>query len=250
MFRHRSKSIPTRRALAAVARIVLLTAAAAATSGCMATDKQEPTSSIPNDYRLRHPISIKESEETLEIFVGARRGELMPAQRAQVSAFAGNWRREATGGIVVEVPNGTPNARAAVGVQREIRSVLASAGVPSTSVATRRYQPQDVSRLATVRLLYPKMAAQAGPCGLWPEDLGPTLDTKYNHNSPYWNLGCAHQRNLAAMVVNPADLVQPRAEDPVYTDRRSTVLEKFRKGESTATNLPNADKGKISDVGK
>ena len=39
----------------------------------------------------------------------------------------------------------------------------------------------------------------------------------YIENRPYWNFGCATQRNLAAMVDNPADLVQPRGEAPAYS---------------------------------
>jgi pilus assembly protein CpaD len=249
MTRHVSK--PSARPWRAVLpRLAFVVAAAAATSGCLASNRQEMTNTIPTDYRQRHPISIKEGEQTLEVFVGTRRGELMPSQRAQIAAFAGTWRREATGGIALEVPVGTPNARAALGIQREIRSVLASAGVPPRAIATRKYQPADPGTLATVRLVYPKMVAEAGPCGLWPNDLGPTSDPTYNQNGTFWNLGCAHQRNLAAMVANPADLVQPRAETPVYVERRTTVLEKFRKGEGTATAVQNADKGKISDVGK
>ncbi len=37
---------------------------------------------------------------------------------------------------------------------------------------------------------------------------------------------------------------------PVYTARRSTVIDKYRKGEATATQYPDANKGKISDVGQ
>jgi len=48
----------------------------------------------------------------------------------------------------------------------------------------------------------------------------------------------------------PADLAQPRGEGPAYPARRSTILDKYRKGESTATTYPNAGAGKISDVGK
>jgi pilus assembly protein CpaD len=235
---------------ALLSRLLLVVVAAAGTAGCMASARQEMTSTIPSDYRQRHPISIREGEQTLDLFVGSRRAELMPQQRAQVSAFAHDWRREATGGIAVEVPTGTPNARAASGFQREVKSVLMSSGVPAHAIAIRRYEPADPAAMATVRLTYPKMVAEAGPCGLWPNDLGPTSDTNYNKNVPYWNLGCAHQRNLAAMVVNPADLVQPRAETSIYAERRTTVLDKFRKGEGTATAVPNADKGKISDVGK
>jgi pilus assembly protein CpaD len=52
------------------------------------------------------------------------------------------------------------------------------------------------------------------------------------------------------MVENPADLVQPRGETPTYTGRRTTVLDKYHRGDSTATTYPDADKGKISDVGR
>ena len=93
-------------------------------------------------------------------------------------------------------------------------------------------------KLATIRINYPKITASAGPCGLWPQDIGPSANRDYFENQPYYNLGCATQRNLAAMVDNPADLVQPRGEAPIYTMRRTTVVEKYRKGESTATTYP------------
>ena len=104
---------------------------------------------------------------------------------------------------------------------------------------------------ATIRLSYPKISAVAGPCGLWPADLGPSIHNyDYNENKPYYNFGCATQRNLAAMIDNPADLEQPRPESPAYTARRNAAFEKYRKGESTATTYPEADKAKLSDTGK
>jgi pilus assembly protein CpaD len=94
------------------------------------------------------------------------------------------------------------------------------------------------------------MTAMAGPCGMWPNDLGSSNDRMYNENVPYWNHGCANQRNLAAMVDNPADLVQPRGETPALSARRAIVLDKYRKGESTATQYPTGNQGKISEVGQ
>ena len=69
-------------------------------------------------------------------------------------------------------------------------------------------------------------------------------------NKPYYNFGCANQRNMAAMVDNPSDLVQPRPETPPYTPRRTEAFEKYRKGTSSATAYPDAEKAKISDTGK
>ena len=61
---------------------------------------------------------------------------------------------------------------------------------------------------------------------------------------------CATQRNLAAMVDNPADLEQPRPETPAYTPRRNIAFDKYRKGVPTTTTYPEADKAKLSDTGK
>jgi pilus assembly protein CpaD len=232
------------------ARAVVVAILAMSCGGCILSAKQEITGSVPTDHRHRHPIAIKEAERTIEVFVGMRRGGLTPVQRAEVHAFASAWRREATGGIIIDVPAGTPNARAAADAAHDIRVVLSRAGIPSHAIESRGYRPRDPGLLATVRLNYPKMSAQAGPCGLWPDDLGPTLDARYNQNEPYWNLGCANQRNLAAMVANPEDLVQPRAETPIYSARRSIAIDKYRKGESSATTYPDAGKGTISDIGK
>ena len=105
--------------------------------------------------------------------------------------------------------------------------------------------------MAAIRLNYPKIAATAGPCGLWPEDIGASFkNTSWFENKSYYNFGCAHQRNLAAMIDEPSDLVQPRAETPAPTMRRNVGFEKYRKGTSTTTLYPEADKAKLSDTGK
>jgi pilus assembly protein CpaD len=170
-------------------------------------------------------------------------------QRAEVLSFAQAWRREGTGGVLIDVPAGTPNERSAAAALQEVRSILAGAGVPPEAVATRPHTPADPRKLATMRLHYPKVTADAGPCGLWPYDLGPTYDREHYENRQYYNLGCATQRNMAAAVANPADLVQPRAEIPSYTGRRTTVLDKHHRGEASGTVYPDATKGRISDVG-
>jgi pilus assembly protein CpaD len=202
------------------------------------------------DYRLRHNIAIKEGPRTLDLFIGSSRGGLNGKQRADVLAFANTWRRQATGGILVDLPSGTRNAGAAANALHEVRAILSAAGVPPSAIGVHPYRPADPSKLATLKLSYPTLVAEAGPCGYWPYDLGPTYNREHNENIDYWNLGCAAQRNLAAMVENKADLVQPRGEVPPYTGRRTTVLDKYHRGEPTQTQNPDKDQGKISDLGK
>lgn len=245
-----STTIGARRGVTAIApaAAVLL---AALLGAC--TTSQDTTGSIdayPADYRQRHPIVLQEGDRTVEVFVGAKRGGLSPAQRADVLAFAQAWKSEGTSGVLLDVPAGTANARAAAESAHEIVAILGAAGLPGDGVATRPYRPADPGRMAPIRLRYARIGASAGPCGIWPNDLAMSNNHNYRENVEYWNLGCASQRNLAAMVVNPADLVQPRGETPIYAQRRTTVLDKYGQGAATSTTYPNADQGKISDVGK
>ena len=217
---------------------------------CTHTD-EAVTASIPEDYRLRHPIAIEEADRSVVIFVARGRGGLSASQRADVMGLAQTWLREGTGAVVAEVPFDTPNARAAADSLREIQALLAAAGVPPRGLVVRHYHPENPRLMAAIQLNYPKISAIAGPCGLWPEDLGSSIKNKgYFENRSYYNFGCAYQRNMAAMVDNPSDLVQPRPETPPYTARRTAAFEKYRKGESTAINYPEAEKAKLSDTGK
>jgi pilus assembly protein CpaD len=218
---------------------------------CTHTGDQVTTASIPEDYRLRHPIAVQEANQSVVLFIGRARGGLTADQRADVMGLAQTWQHEATGPITADVPVDTPNAAAAADALREVQSLLAAAGVPPRGIIVHRYHPNDPRQMAALRLNYPRISATAGPCGLWPEDLGPSIhDKSYTENTSWYNLGCSYQRNMAAMVDNPADLVQPRRETPAYTARRTEAYEKYRKGTTTTTVYPEADKAKLTDTGK
>jgi pilus assembly protein CpaD len=221
--------------------------------GCLthARDPDGAMASVPSDYRERHPIVIEEKDRAIDIFVGSGRGGLSAEQRADVVALGQTWVHDGTGVLTIDVPKDTPNARAAADALHEVRSLLSAVGVPANAVVLRGYHPRDVRQFATIRLSYPRIAADAGPCGLWPEDLGPSIKNRtYVENKPYHNFGCAYQRDMAAMIDNPSDLVQPRPETPPYTARRSVAFDKYRKGTATATNYSDGDKAKLSDLGK
>jgi pilus assembly protein CpaD len=149
---------------------------------------------------------------------------------------------------VINVPNAPGVKLAAADSMREIHSILSASGVPPQGVRVRSYAPADIA-LPSIKLSYAKLSAHAGPCGQW-NDLGPTTDPTYIQNWPYWNLGCASQRNLASMVDNPSDLVQPRGDTPAYQARRSVAIDKYRKGENPSGTYTGYDTGKISDLGK
>ncbi len=244
--------INSRRGNAAMAlRAAIVVGYGLLVCGCQ-TDQQQIAGvpDAPFDYRQRHPITVTEADHTLQLFIGANRASLTPSQRAEVLAFGQTWKTEATGGVLIDLPTATVNEQASAGALHEIQSILAATGVPPGSVMVRTYQAGPRS-FATVRITYPKVTAQAGPCGMWPKDIGPTVDCRILRKQGLLELRLlAQQHNLAAMVENPEDLVQPRSETPAYTMRRTQVVEKYREGQPTATTYTNSNAGKISDFGQ
>jgi pilus assembly protein CpaD len=246
----RTMTAGRRPAAGMLARAALALIGALFVCGCTTDQQVAGVPDVPTDYRMRHPITMKESDRTLEVFIGSNRGELNPTQRAQILSYGLRWKHDATGGIIISRPLGSSNEHAAANAMREIVSILNSSGMPPNSIAVRTYAANGPA-LATIRINYPKVSAQAGPCGLWPEDIGPSATRDYFENQPPWNYGCASQRNLAAMVDDPADLVQPRAETAANTMRRTTVLEKYRQGVDSSTQpAASAAAAKITDIGK
>lgn len=229
-------------------RLLAVGSLAATLAGCYYQTEAEQNA-YPTDYRLRHPITVHEGAQRVEVLIGRNRGGLTPSQRADVLAFAQAWRHEAGSGIIIDEPHGGSTDHAAADSIREIRSIFSAIGVPPSAIYVRRYKPAP-SALASIKLNYSKLVAEAGPCGQWPRDIGPSYKSGFDENQPYWNLGCATQRNLASMVDNPADLVQPRGDIPAWAPRRSAAIDHWRKGENPSGNYVGFDVGKITDIGR
>src|SRR3954454_18309081 len=106
-----------------------LIGAAVMLGACKTTGDVVATSAVaPEDYRLRHPIAVQEADRSVVVFVGRGRGGLSATargafsapQRADVMGMAQTWLKEGTGGISIDMPVDTPNARAAADTLREI----------------------------------------------------------------------------------------------------------------------------------
>ena len=175
----------------------------------------------------------------MTVFIGDRRGGLTPAQRAEVGALAGGWRAEATGGIVIEVPvGGSERAR---GDQRGRARSARSSARPACRACDRdaaAITAQDPVRLGD----HPHQLSEDGGRDRARAGCGRTTSARpttrcTGATSRTGITAARRQRNLAAQVDNPADLVQPRGETPALAARRSTVIDKYRKGEGTATSL-------------
>jgi pilus assembly protein CpaD len=159
---------------------------------------------------------------------------LSPAQAAQLSDFLARYRGKDIGNskLVIAVPTGSPNEGAAMRAVAHMRQLIADYGFSESEIAMRPYNGgHDAS--APIRFAYLTYVAEGPECGHWPTNLA-----EDPRNLPYPNFGCATQRNLAAQIANPADLLGPRTMTPSDAERRSMVAERYRQGKSTT-----ADKG-------
>lgn len=207
-------------------------------AGCK-TNRTEIVGSIPDDYRLTHPIVLGENLATLDVPVGPDTPYLTRDMKGNIAAFGDTFVRSGGTAIAIVVPTGAANERAARAMAGQIAGVLKSVGIPPRAIDHRAYAAEPLAAEAPIRLAFARMEARTKPCGLWEDQSASTFENKH-----YQNYGCATQTNLAAMVSNPLDLIYPRRMSPPDAERRSTVLGRYRSGDPTQTDLsrePNSD---------
>ncbi len=211
-------------------RIAAITLAAASLAGCRHMDDPvEPTTFSLVDPAERHPIIVSQQPREISLRVSRSSSGLVPAQRASLIEFLQRYRASDSGSsrLVIQVPSGTSNEVASMHATGEIRQLVADQGFSDSSVAVEPYRG-DREAQPPIRVSYLRFTAQAPECGRWPTNLA-----REPYNLPFPNMGCANQRNFAAMVANPADLLGPRGMDPRTGERRDVTWDKYLKGEST-----------------
>jgi pilus assembly protein CpaD len=220
------------RAMANLARAILainLLAAAAMVAGCAELERDNNiVGSIPDDYRTRHPIVVNQAETAEDIIVSVNAQKLTHRDKLVAEAFADRFSRSGARSMGILIPKGSVNDTAARRIAYEIVGVLRDKGVNDNRIHIQHYNAQGYGDAAPVRLAFSDIVANvASQCGQWQED---ALEDQQNNN--YANFGCATQRNLAAIVADPADLIGPRAETEIDATRRTNVIEDWRENGS------------------
>lgn len=220
----------------------LLTGVAALALVGACAHKPPPAASAPTSAD-RHKIAVSESQQRLELAVAAGETTLSSDETEGVESFARLYVRQGHGALILSTPAGGANAEAASLVSRDVRMRLATAGVPYAAIASSTYNASDRPD-APIVLNFTRYSAEAPDCEpLWSQDLAHASD-----NQPWRSFGCSQQANLAAMISDPHDLVEPRAEDPRDAARRARVLEAYRQGTKTHADRSNDERVQVSDA--
>jgi pilus assembly protein CpaD len=177
----------------------------------------------------------------MQIHVAKSSQGLLPKQRAELLAFADRSRASDAGNsrLIISAPSGSANEVAAMYAVGQIRRLLSDNGFSEASIAVEAYR-DDLDRDSPIRVSYLRYVAEGPQCGSWPTNLA-----REPNNLPYPNLGCATQRNFAAMVANPADLLGPRTESDRASERRDAVWDKYVQGESTVAKKTEDEKVQV-----
>ena len=139
----------------------------------------------------------------------------------------------------MQAPSGSQNELAALHATHEIRALLISEGASESQIAVEAYHDEYDSQ-PPIQLSYTRYVAEAPDCGQWPTNLA-----REPGNLPYPNLGCATQRNFAAQIANPSDLLYPRGMTDRSSERRDVIWNKYIKGDLTAAKKSNEDKIRV-----
>lgn len=180
----------------------------------------------PNE---RHPILVSQEPVNLNIRIARGQQGLTPHQRAELLNFARKARASDAGNsrMVIAAPSGAANEVASMDAVEEIRALVSDSGFAEDMIMVEAYH-EDRNGQPPIRISYLRYIAEGPQCGNWPSNLA------YEpQNLPQPNLACATQRNLAAMVANPADLLGPRTEGERSGERRDQAWDKYVKGDIT-----------------
>jgi pilus assembly protein CpaD len=195
-----------------------------------------PTPMENRDVRMRYPIDVAPGMRTLRIASANQGADLDPNMSAQLAAFVSDYRGQGVGALSLSAPrNWDATARA-------LADRIVTMGVaPNRILIGTDDAPQPGGEITLTFIRY---VAQTPECGDWSTDLARTWN-----NTTMPNLGCATQKNLAAMVADPRDLVAPKPLGPADAMRALTILEKYRNGEPTQAEQTDEQQGTVAQVG-
>lgn len=187
----------------------------------------------------QHIINVEEGDERLELNVAS----LAPdeSQSAQIDAFGRLYRSIGHGPLVVKAPSASAMAK---GFAAQVRAQLVEGGVTFAALSNAAY---DGSEADPVVISFTRYLATAPACA-------PVSDydlAARPNNNAYEGFGCSDRSNLAAMIADPADLLEPRSGENIGRDgaRREVVFDKFRRGEPSHANRSTSEQVGVQELG-
>ncbi|MCF6292326.1 MAG: CpaD family pilus assembly protein [Robiginitomaculum sp.] len=207
--------------------------------GACAVNEPAMVWKLPGD---RHKVSVTETSERLHLVLDRNDSGLSLTQKAAIKGFVHNWRNKGHGPIGLSIPDSSKNANIAVTAAAQTREILYAEGLAWQQIAGGNYRA-DGQNKPPVILSFRKYVATAQNCNASQQNLAMNFS-----NKPSANFGCAVTVNMAAMIADPYDLVDPKAMDTTIADRRIVTYEKYVLGETTGVERTSDEEASVSDA--
>lgn len=201
---------------------------------------------VPENYLegtelSRNEVGVVQRAEFLEVAIPAEASQLSDADRARIRSFVGAYAQSGHGPLVLSLPQATANPQLAVTAVAEARSIAWEKGIQYDEI-TGEAHGAGATESQPMILAFQAYDAVAPDCAS-----KATLDfSDVSSNNTLPTLGCSVRTNLAAMIADPADLLGDRPLGPSDNARRDIILQKFRRGESTASVRSVQESGAVS----
>jgi len=180
--------------------------------------------------QLRNTINVAESIERLELYTRPNGLELSARDELAVVQFLSGYAQSGEGALYINRP---ANAVSGLGTQQAeavIRGLMAQGGLNPNAIQTGQY-PSRAGAPAPVIVSYRTLRAIPQDC----RQLGDLANTF--GNEPHGNFGCFQSANIAAMITDPRQLLEPYALGQPNAQRRQVVYDQYIQGNATASQV-------------
>ncbi len=222
-----------------MARIRAFALTAVALAALSACTSRPPQSVLPTEA---FPITVRETRATLEVPVRTGQYELSFSDERALKAFYIDYLDRGHGPVTIALPAGGSNAQSAVQIASRVRDALHENGMDYRDIDGQAYDARAMTN-APVVAFFRQYETDPVECFQEWGDFNISFDGNNTRN-----FGCASQANLAAMIADPKDLLGPRPMQPADALRRADILDKYRRGETTATQRSDDETATIADA--
>lgn len=174
-----------------------------------------------------HQIVVTQSERKLPVHFGQDESTLAPHVLAPVQVFADDFVDQGGGTLFIDVAEGQDDGTLA-GKLSYLGVELRKRGVQESELVVRSAGASDgASDSAGISLAYVKYSASVPGCPDWSQTMA-----GFHRNVTHSNFGCSVRSNLAKMLANPRDLIEPRTFTHADATQASRAISTLRSGEA------------------
>lgn len=195
-------------------------------SGCTSTYSHK----LP-PVTMRSPINVAESIERLELYTRPNGLELSARDKVAVAQFLDGYRQSGSGPLFINRPSAQASSAGTRQAEAVIRGLMRDGGLNPSSLQGGQYQ-SNPNAPAPVVVSYRALRAIPENC----RRAGSVVDT-FSNQAPD-NFGCFQSANLAAMIADPRQLIEPYEFGQSDAQRRQVIYDRFIQGEATAAAFP------------